>query len=387
MLSPGHFLGYIAKMKFLSVTHLLAALIILTSCQTTEKKTMNQNTLHPFYIGTYTNTESQGIYKYLLHTDGSIDSVGLAVKTENPSFLAMSADGKFLIAVNEIDTYENAGSVESYLVSTDTLKLMNRRPSGGAHPCFVAINAENIVLTANYSGGNVGLFKLSEQGRLSDLLDLQQHEGKGTTERQAGPHAHSVWFQPDQNRIIAVDLGTNQLWFSSLDQEQQKFIAGDPQILDMDPGAGPRHLVFHPNGKWIYVANELTSTVSQVNIEESGYSLGASFSSLPAGYAEPNTCADIKISADGQFIYASNRGHNSIAVFQIDPVTGNLKLLGNKACGGDGPRNIALSPDENFLLVANQHSNNIVTLKRDKTSGLLRYSHQTEAPTPVCIVF
>ncbi len=348
---------------------------------------MNQSTLSPFYIGTYTDGKSEGIYKYILHQDGSMDAVGLAAKSVNPSFLAKTSDHKFLIAVNEIDQYEQCGSVESYLISEDTLKLMNRRSSGGAHPCFVAINDDNYVLAANYTGGNVGLLKLEEQGRLSELLDVQQHEGMGTTDRQQGPHAHSAWFQ-SQTNVISVDLGTNELWFSSIDSEQNKLIAADPSTLKMEDGAGPRHLAFHPNGKWIYVVNELSSQVALVHFDdESSYTLGDAVSTLPANFTEHNTCADIKISSDGNFLYASNRGHNSIAVFKIDSANGSLKLLGNKGCGGDGPRNFALSPDENYILVANQHTNNIVSLKRNKTTGLLKYVNQIEAPTPVCILF
>ena len=340
-----------------------------------------------FYVGTYTDGASEGIYKYALHSDGSISPIGLAVKSENPSFLAMSADRDFLIAINEVKNKDDVGSVESYLISNDTLKLLKRRSSGGAHPCFVAVNASGDVLTANYTGGNVGFLQLGPEGQLSELLDVQQHEGQGTTERQTAPHAHSAWFNPVDGGIIAVDLGTNELWFSTLDAESKKLIPAAEQKLAMGPGDGPRHLTFHPNGKWIYVVNELSSSVTRLDRNADGiYSMGPSASTLPAGYTEPNTCADIRISSDGQFVYASNRGHNSIAVFKVNE-DGSLKLLGNKGCGGEGPRNFALSPDENYILVANQHTNNIVTLKRNMTTGLLKYVSQIEAPTPVCIIF
>ena len=379
---------YWERMKLILSTLTLLTLLIVAGCQTTIKDVMNSSETQSFFIGTYTDGESLGIYKYALHADGSLSRIGLAVMSNNPSFLALSADKKFLIAVNEINDNDGVGSVESYLVSADSLKLLNRKSSGGAHPCFVAVNTDGFVLTANYTGGNVGLLQLDDQGLLSDILDVQQHSGQGTTTRQAGPHAHSAWFNPIDNSIISIDLGTNELWFSSVDPHSNKFHPSEQEKLQMGPGDGPRHLAFHPNGKWLYVVNELTSTVSKVERNDAGiYRLESSVSALPAGYSEPNTCADIHISSDGNFVYASNRGHNSIAVFNVDAGDGSLKLKGNKACGGEGPRNFAFSPDENFILVANQHSNNIVSLRRDRTTGLLKYVSQTEAPTPVCIVF
>lgn len=341
-----------------------------------------------FYLGTYTDGDSQGIYKYELSDNGNVRQIGLAVMSDNPSFLALSNDKKHLVAVNEIKNAEGVGSVESYMVFEDTLILLNRQSSGGAHPCFVSINESGFVLTANYSGGNVGLLKLEEDGPLSQLLDVQQHEGQGTTDRQEAPHAHSAWFSPVDGGIISVDLGTNELWFSKIDPANHKLTPAPQEKLALNPGDGPRHITFHPNGEWVYVINELSSSITRLDRKEDGsYSKGPSFSTLPTGYIEPNTCADIHISSDGKFVYASNRGHNSIAVLKVNPDDGTLKLLGNKGCGGDGPRSFALSPDENFLLVANQHTNNIVTLKRDPSSGLLKYISQVEAPTPVCILF
>lgn len=351
---------------------------------------MNTQDTHTFYLGTYTEGESksQGIYKYELSATGGVKQIGLAVMSENPSFLALSEDKKFLVAINEVKNLDNVGSVESYMVFEDTLILLNRQSSGGAHPCFVAVNEAGYVLAANYTGGNIGLLKLEEDGPLTDLLDVQQHAGHGSTDRQQAPHAHSAWFSPVDGSVISIDLGTNELWFSSIDADGKKLVPSTPEKLALNPGDGPRHLTFHPNGKWIYVANELSSSVTRIDRNKDGsYSMGPSISSLPAGYSEPNTCADIHISSDGKFVYTSNRGHNSIAVMGINEADGTLKLLGNKGCGGEGPRNFALSPDEHFILVANQNTNSIVTLKRDPVSGLLKYVSQVEAPTPVCIIF
>ena len=365
----------------------LIIVLALASCNTDNNETMNENNTFPFFVGTYTGAESQGIYRYLLQKDGSLKNIGLAAISENPSFLAMSADKRFLVAVNEIN-HEGAGTVESYLITGDSLAFISRSSSGGAHPCYVAVNEAGFVLTANYTGANVGLLRLNEKGELSALLDVQQHTGSGTTERQQAPHAHSAWFEPVDNNIISVDLGTNELWFSHLDIGLQKLLPSDPHKLRMDPGAGPRHLVFHPNGKWIYVVNELDCTVTLLHKSDNNkYEKGVSVSSLPPGYAEPNTCADIHISSDGKFVYVSNRGHNSIAIFDVNARNGSLKLIGHQATRGNGPRNFSLSPDEKYLLVANQHTNNIVSFKRDKTTGQLEYVCQIVAATPVCILF
>jgi len=367
---------------------ILIVLLVITPCKA-QKKTIHKATNdYPFYVGTYTKGNSQGIYKYNLQKNGILKKIGLAVQSENPSFLAWSHDKKFLIAVNEINSVDGNGTVASFLIKGDKLIPINKSPSGGAHPCFITTNKFDFVLTTNYSSGNVGLLKLNHKGELSKLLDLQQHTGKGTTKRQEAPHAHSVWFDSDGLNVISIDLGTNDLWFSKLDTLQQKLIPSTPNKLAMAKGAGPRHLTFHPNKKWIYVVNELTSKVTQLQKNDKGiYDKLGSISTLPKNYKESNTCADIHISADGKFVYASNRGHNSIAIFEVNNLNGTLKLIGHESTLGKSPRNFSLSPNDDFLLVANQLTNNIVAFKRDKKNGLLEFTHQIEAPTPVCILF
>ncbi|MDT8400678.1 MAG: lactonase family protein [Bacteroidales bacterium] len=338
-----------------------------------------------FYVGTYTGSESRGIYKSLLGEDGSLRLSGLATQTENPSFLALSPCGDFLLAVNENSP---AGTVESFRIKDDSLVLVSRQSSGGEHPCYVSINEAGYVLTANYSSGNVGLLKMNKGGRLGELLDIQQHTGKGSGDRQEGPHAHSVYFEPGTSMVISSDLGTNEIWFSVLDTVQGRLLPANQQNLMMEPGAGPRHMAFHPNGSYIYVINELNSTVTLVKKNKSGeYEKGLSFTTLPAGYEGPNYCADIHIAADGRFVYASNRGHNSIAIFKVEPETGILTPSGHCSSSGEWPRNFVLSPDENFLLVANQNSDNIVSFKRDINSGLCEPVDTISIPDPVFILF
>lgn len=361
-------------------------LILLFGCEMKNEKTI-ETANYSFFVGTYTDSESEGIYKYLLEKDGILKRIGLAAKSVNPSFLAKSADGKYLVAVSEVSN-DNVGDVTSYKILGDSLEFITKSSSGGAHPCFVSVNKAGYVLAANYTGGNIGLLKLNNSGELSSLLDIQQHYGNGLTERQKAPHAHSVWFNPFNKDIISIDLGTNELWFSKIDELENNFISSNPQRLKMNHGAGPRHLDFHPNGKWIYVVNELDCTVTLIVKNDNGeYIIGESFYTLPNDYFESNTCADIHISSDGNNLYASNRGHNSIVIYDVNKDDGSLKIVDHELTKGDSPRNFVLSPDQKYLLVANQKTNNIVSFKRDKDSGLLKYVSQIEAPSPVCILF
>lgn len=372
-------------MKYL--TTLLFATIIF-SCNSNFKETnfkpMDDRSI--FYLGTYTNGESEGIYKYQISEDGKLDSIGLLAKSDNPSFLALSGDKKYLLACNEIDKFEGNGTVESYKLDGDSNGLLSKSNSGGAHPCFVNIDDLGNVLVANYTGGNVGLMKLNEDGKLSDLLYVQQHEGDSISVRQNKAHAHSAWFIPNTNEVISIDLGTNELLFSKIIYDSSKFTP-ITQKLHMEDGAGPRHLTTHKKG-WIYVVNELNSTVSKVVKNDDGlYELKESISTLPDNFSGESYCADIHISHDGKFLYASNRGHNSIVVFSIDESNGKLNMVSHHSVKGNWPRNFSLTPKEKFLVVANQKSNNMVSFSRDEVTGKLKYIDEISAPTPVCILF
>ncbi len=373
-------------MKF---QYIIILSLILANCQTKkEKPNEKEEVVTSFFVGTYTDTISKGIYTYSLSENGKLEKIGLAAVSENPSFLTKSIDNNYLLAVNETNSLDGSGTIESFLINGDSLSFISRSSSGGAHPCFVTVNNNGDVLTANYTGGTVGLLKLNTEGELSDLLDIQKHTGKGTKKQQNAPHAHAAWFEANNNSIISVDLGTNELWFSKIDTLQQKFQFSEPNTLKLDTGAGPRHLSFHPNGKWIYVINELNNSISLVKKSDKQiFEKTASFSTLPDGFDKDSFCADIHISSDGHFLYASNRGHNSLAIFKINKEDGHLKLIGHESVKGDWPRNFSLSPNEDYILVANQRSNNIISLKRDKNTGLLTFIDEIEAPSPVCILF
>jgi 6-phosphogluconolactonase len=366
---------------------LFASLLFVAGCQNSNFKTTEEQNAYSFYLGTYTDGESEGIYKLTMDTAGHIEMLGLAATTNNPSFLAFANHQQTLLAVNEIRLDNDMGTVESYQIN-DSLKLISRKASGGAHPCFVTANNAGEVLTANYSGGNIGYLQVKKNGELSDLLEVQQHEGSGSVvNRQDRPHAHSVWFQPNSNNIIAVDLGTNDLWVSSIDTEINAFVPASNATLSLPDGAGPRHLAFHPNGKYFFVINEIGNTISTFEvIQGNEFLLKLSVSTLPADFSGYSATADIHISADGKFLYGSNRGHNSLVIFEIQD-DGELKLIGHEPTRGDHPRNFSLSPDDKFLLVANKNTNNIACFERNSSTGLLTFVDEVKAPSPVCILF
>ena len=361
----------------------LLILIIIGSCQTTVMKE-EKNT--SFYVGTYTNGNSKGIYKYEINTEGKLKEIGLMAATINPTFLAKSKNNKLLFAVGETDE-AGTGFIKSFKITKDSLIEISKEKSGGAGPCFVAVDSRNYILTANYGGGNIGLLKADTLGALKPLLYTQQHTGKGTTERQQAPHAHSTWFHPIKDEIISIDLGTNNLWFSKIDTQKDELIFTVQKKLKMAKGAGPRHLTFHPNNKWIYVLNELNNTVSLIKEKNNTYFVESSISTLPKDFLAFSKAADIHISKDGLFLYASNRGHESIVIYKIDPKNGILKVVGFEPVKGEHPRNFSLSADAQFLLVANQDTNNIVSFRRDTDKGTLTFVDSIAAPTPVCILF
>ena len=361
--------------------------VLMIGCSSNQENNRSMVGDDFFYVGTYTNGDSEGIYKYKLSNSGKLDSVGLFAKSDNPSFLALSSDKRYLLACNEINSADNKGTVESFRITEDSLEFLSRSSSGGAHPCFVTSDENGNVLTANYTGGNIALLKLGEDGILSDLLDLQDHNHKSLSKSQDKAHAHSAWFIPNTNKIVSVDLGTNELWFSEIDEKQSKLIPLKQRKLSMENGAGPRHLAIHRKG-WFYVANELNSTVSIVSENSDGiYELKSSFSTIPKEFNEDSFCGDIHLSPDSKFLYVSNRGHNSIAVFSVNQDNGNLTLVSYHDVKGSWPRNFTITDDGNFLLVANQKTNNIVSFEIDNGTGELTFVDEINAPTPVCLVF
>jgi 6-phosphogluconolactonase len=337
---------------------------------------------YDFYLGTYDDedTHQPGIYRFTLAADGSLTNQGRAAEASNPSFLAYTPDRSALLAVEETGS---GGSVVAFALDNNELRLINRQPTSAPGPCHVNVNEDKFVTVATYGGGTLELFQLDETNQLSARQDVQDHRQRGADE----PHAHSSYYLDGGKSVIAADLGTDEIWLYSLDPSQPGLHPASPPALKLADGAGPRHLDIHPNGRWLYVINELNSTVTQLLYDNNTLTVGDSWSTLPPDYAGENYCADIHISQDGRFVYGSNRGHNSVVVYAIDQATGALTALEHEPVAGDWPRNLALSPDERFLLVANQRSKNITTLARDGQTGMLDYVTSTVAPIPVCIIF
>lgn len=354
--------------------------VMLYSCSSTRQANVT-NQSYQFWLGTYTDGPSEGIYRWELSDAGMLKPIGLAATSTNPSYLAYSADKQFIVAVNETDV-DGAGGVQSFRIAGSMLELIDTRSSGGAHPCHVATSKQGDVVVSNYTGGNVGYLHLDASGSLSELLTVQDHTGDPDDKA----HAHATYFSPVSDAVISVDLGTNDLWLSTV--KEGKLQLSNPKTLALDDAAGPRHLAFHPNGKWLYIINEYANTVTLVEQQNGGaFAKLASYSTLPEGFTGESFCADIHVSKDGKFLYGSNRGANTIVAFSIDGKSGALTQIDQESVRGDWPRNFSLSPDERYIVVANQRSNNLVTLRRDAKKGTLDYANEVSAPSPVCVLF
>ena len=375
-------------MKKISLLFLFFFLSAVSYAQTSGNKEMMD-----FYVGTYTDNGSEGIYSFGLNkASGKLHSNGLAVLSENPSYLALTKDGKYLLAVRETSDKSNKseGYIELFNVDdSGNLSSVNKVSSGGAHPCHVAVNAEGAVIVSNYSAGNVALMRIEPAGMLSEVLSSDQHIGKGpVANRQEKPHVHSALFEPGGSRIFVADLGIDQVKVYTIDQATYALKPYKFPEISMVPGSGPRHMAIHPNGKLLFIANELSSSVSVVQLMKNGnFKIIETVSALPENFSKSNTCADIHLSPEGNFLYVSNRGMNSIAVFSVLEKESKIKLLGHEDTRGEMPRNFTLSPAGDFLLVANQNTDNIVAFKRNAETGLLTFTDQINAFKPVCLLF
>jgi 6-phosphogluconolactonase len=351
------------------------------------------------YVGTYTEegSKSKGIYAYRFDAeDGQITSVGLAAETINPSFLAVHPNHRFLYAVNEVGNYkgQKSGAVSAFTIdhSTGKLTLLNQVATKGADPCYITVDRTGKnVLVANYTGGSVAVFPVLGDGRLGEASAFVQHSGHGTNpERQEGPHAHSIDLSPDNRFAIVDDLGLDETLVYKFDGATGSLAPNDPPFAKADAGSGPRHFAFHPNGKFAYVVNEMGSSVSAFGYDGSAGTLRPlqTISTLPKGFAKHNDDAEIEVNASGKFLYASNRGHDSIAVFAIDADKGTLTLVQNVPAKGETPRNFAIAPGGKILLAANEKSDNIVIFAIDQRTGLLKPTGKVlEAVEPVCVIF
>jgi len=352
---------------------------------TTKKKSVERYLL----VGTYTSGKSEGIYVYKFNPNtGEVKFVSTA-KADNHSFLSVSPNEKFVYAVNE--NGDDKGSIAAYSFDkkTGTLTYLNKQPSGGDHPCYVNVDAKGKwVVAGNYTGGSLALLPVNNDGSLAAPKQVIKDEGHGVNkDRQEKPHVHSTNFSPDYKYLFVPDLGIDKVMIYSFDDKNGELKPASPAFVETKPGAGPRHFAFHPSGKYAYLMTEMAGTVEAYSYDKHGGLKNIqSISAMPANYTGAVGSADIHVSPDGKFLYASNRGEsNTIAIFSIGE-DGRLKLLGHESTFGKTPRNFNFDPTGNFLVVANQNSDNVVIYKINRQTGTLTpLKNQIQVPNPVCI--
>ncbi len=344
-------------------------------------------------VGTYTGTGSKGIYVYNFNAEtgrakwvSNTDSV-----ITNPSYLTASANGKFVYAVNETNG-SNPGKVSAFSFDKNNgrLKLLNTQLSGGDDPCYVATSGDGKwIAVANYTGGSVSVFPINKNGSLQQYSQLMQDSGNSINkERQEKAHVHESVFSPDNKFLFTPDLGLDKIMIYKFNPGLKKPLSpANFPFVKSTAGNGPRHITFHPNGKFAYLISELSGTVTAYNYNNGKLVEIQQVATHTSGYKGIIGSAEVVVSADGKFLYASNRGdENNIAIFSINSLTGKLKTVGYQPIFGNAPRNFIIDPLGNFLMVANQNSDNIVVFKRNKQTGLLKATgHEIHIPKPVCL--
>ena len=376
----------------------LLALLLAATCAEAGAAAKSE-TKYFVYVGTYTEegSTSKGIYTYRFDpSNAQLTSIGLAGQTTNPSFLAVHPNHRFLYAVNETGNYkgQKSGAVSAFAIdhATGKLSFLNEVSSGGADPCYIIVDKTGkFVLVANYTGGSVSVFPVLQDGSLGSASAFVQHSGHGTNpKRQEGPHAHSIDLSPDNRFAIVDDLGLDETLVYKFDSAKGSLTLNDPAFAKANAGAGPRHFALHPNGKFGYVIDEMGSTVSVFQYDTAGGILRPlqTISTLPKGFAGQNDDAEIQIHPSGKFLYASNRGHDSIAVFAIDPDKGTLTLIEYVPTKGKSPRNFEIDPTGRLVFAANEKSDNIVIFRIDQRTGRLTATGKVlDMSQPVCVKF
>lgn len=348
------------------------------------------------YIGTYTRGESKGIYQYEMDTaTGTLSPLGLAAETANPSFLALHPKGNLLYSVGELAEFqgEKVGSVNAYSIDRTTGKLtaLNQVGSAGSGPCHVKVSDNgNFVLCANYNSGSAAAFALATDGRIGKRTGFFQHTAPfgPNSGRQAGPHAHSINLDKANRFAIVADLGKDRLMIYKFNAKSGEMAThGEFAVA---PGSGPRHFAFHPNGKWAYVINEMLCTLTAMNWDAKAGQLTEinTEPTMPIPVARGLSTAETVVHPNGRFVYGSNRGHDSIAIFSIDATSGKIARIGNESTQGKTPRNFNIDPSGQFLVAANQDSDSLMVFRIDGATGKLTpVGKPVPAPVPVCVKF
>lgn len=344
------------------------------------------------YFGTYTKPHAaEGIYhaNFDLKT-GRFSTVDLACVTPNPTFIEIHPNSRFLYAVSERDP----GAVSAFAIEPETkkLKLLNKSPTGGRGPCHLCVSSDGrTLLVANYGGGSVTSIPINQDGSLAEPTSFIQHTGSSINpRRQKEPHVHSVNLSPDNRFAYVADLGIDKLMIYKLDSRSSRIAPNDPPEIKIKPGAGPRHFSFSPNGKFAYLINELDETVvAFAHDAKSGNLVNIqTISTLPEGFTGESTCAEVRIHPTGKFLYGSNRGHDSIVIYKINPDRGTLTLLDFQNSGIKNPRNFNIDPTGRFCMVANQDADSVIVFRIDQGTGLLEPTDQIiKIGSPVCVRF
>jgi 6-phosphogluconolactonase len=353
---------------------------------------------HLVYFGTYTRGSSKGIYvSRFSAVTGKLTPPELAAETANASFLAIHPNGRFLYAVNETSSFQGqkSGSVSAFSIdrATGKLTLLNQVSSRGATPAHLTVDRSGKdVLVANYGGGSVAVLPVKEDGSLAEASasGFVQHTGKGATKRQSGPNAHSVNMSPDNRFAIVADLGLDKVFVYRFDPVKGSLEANEPPFVQVAPGSGPRMFMFEPKGRFGYVINELGSTITAFAYNAKAGSLKElqTITTLPKDYTGRNATAEIQVHPTGRFVYGSNRGPDSIAVFSVDARKATLTPVEIVPTQGKEPRNFAIDPTGSFIFAANQNSNNVVLFRIDlKTGRLTPAGSVVEVGSPVCVKF
>jgi 6-phosphogluconolactonase len=348
------------------------------------------------YVGTYTNSrKSKGIYRLELDlASGKLTSPVLAAETTDPSFLAIHPGRRFLYAVGESGSFrgKKSGVVSAFAIDPKTgdLTLLNNQASEGAGPCHLVVDgAGKHVLAANYGGGSACVVPIEDDGRLGKATAFVQHKGSSVNpDRQKEPHAHSINLDPANRFAFVADLGLDKVLVYRFDKASGTLTPNDPPAAALAPGAGPRHFAFHPTGRHAYVINELDSTVTAFDYDAQRGVLKPvqTVTALPKGFKGKSWTAEVVVHPSGKFVYGSNRGHDSIAVFSVDAKTGQLTPAGHQSDRIKTPRNFAIDPTGAWLLVANQASDSVIVFRIDPDTGRLEPTgHAAEVPVPVCV--
>ena len=378
----------------------LAIILVASGCSVSKRGNMEPAAQRPVeiavFVGTYTSwgqTRSEGVYVYNMDpATGALKPAGVGKGVVNPSFVTVDPQARYLFSANEAGKVEGkpAGGVAAFAIDpkTKALTLLNQQyyPDGG--PCYVCVEQTGkYALTANYGKGDVVMVPIAADGKAGPPTDTVQHQGSSVNpDRQKGPHAHSISTDPGNRYAYAADLGLDKILIYEMDLKRGKLVPhGDGKVK---PGSGPRHLAFHPSGRYAYVINELNSTMTAFACDPEKGTLEEmqTLSTLPDDFKRQSFCADVHVSPSGEFVYGSNRGHDSIAIFAIDEKTGKLAPVGWQPTGGKTPRGFAIDPTGNFLLAANQDTNTIVVFRIDSQTGkLTQAGPATDVPVPVCV--